>query len=147
MRRSTIRSRVSLRLVLLAVLAGCQSGTAPDMLDVSLVVSDGVVAPGDDIVLTIAATNVGSERTTVNITCQGTYRVLALDGSVVASPQFCPMTLMIVTRDLAPGEQIVYQHAWDATVSGVRLAPGEYRVVGEVASRRSEAVRVVVESR
>ena len=135
------------RLAALGVLAlaSCQKSTAPDTLAVSLVLSKDVVAASNPVSITITATNVGEQPLTINVSCKGTFRVVTLAGEVVTAPQFCSEFAINITRELAPGEQILYEYPWDATGINGRLALGEYRVLGEVDHRRSIAVRIIVQ--
>lgn len=139
------RSMVCLATATLLATASCEESTAPDPVSVSAVIRNSVVASGSSTSLVISATNLGARPATINVSCNGTYRTLTAAGEVVSDREFCGLILVARFKELAPGEQVVYEVRWDAVGTQGAMAPGEYRIIGEVSGRLSSPVRVVVQ--
>ena len=75
---------------------------------------DSVVASGGTAAVTISATNVGSTVIAISESCQGEFRTLDKQGTVVAFQQFCDQFLGLRFRELAPGEQVSFVQTWKA---------------------------------
>jgi hypothetical protein len=123
----------------------CRSTSAPDTLSVHLLLSSAVVPSGGTTSVTISATNVGDAALTINDSCEGEYRTISLRGDILRIRQFCSHILILRMKTLAPGEQVSYVQTWEATGDQGALPPGEYRVVGFVSGRSSDAVRLTVQ--
>lgn len=143
---NTIRRSVAPTAALfLLSLGSCDRVTAPDPLSVYLLVSASIVASGGTAPVTIAATNAGTSAVTISEGCRGTYRTLNMQGMVVATQQFCDITLTARIRELAPGEQVSYVQTWEAKGAQGALPSGEYRVVAELFGRVTSPVRITVQ--
>lgn len=136
--------------------AGCSEPTASDRgVEVALTVDRSVLRPGDTAQLTVTATNRGPRTVSINGgACPGAFVVLDANGAL-AGPGSRMCTLVLIVRELAPGETYTFRDTWALDGTGgswnaPRLVPpGVYalrgRVFGEDLRAESAPVEIRVE--